>query len=101
MIDLEACLESAVAAGARSILLISGQPLAMRIGETVETPHGSSSLTFHDTQAVVEQILPPTHQEALDRDGAVEFPFRIGPHRGTATVFFGQGAHNIVLHLGL
>ncbi len=101
MIDLDACLEAAQAAGARSLLMIVGQPIAMRLGETVETPFGPARLTYQQTQSIVEQILPQDQVALLESQGAVEIPFRRGIIQGSATIFFGQGSHNIVLHLGL
>jgi hypothetical protein len=99
--DLDAMITAAQSAGARTLLLVAGQPVAMRVGESVETPFGRTSLSFHQTQAWAEQLLSPAAAEELNQQGTVEVPFRTPSASGHATIFFGQGSHNIVLHLGI
>jgi len=89
----------AAAAGARTLLLVANQPPAVRIGSEVRTPFGSTPLRFRDTEAIALAILDERARLELDTNGSVETPFGIAGIRGTVTVFYGGGCHNLVFHL--
>jgi Tfp pilus assembly pilus retraction ATPase PilT len=102
MMTLEDYFETARQLGASSIILTVGQPAAFRVAGEVQTPYGPRLLSWQETAALVEEMmLPKELAESLESDGAVEFPLRRGAYRAEVSVYFGQGAHNIVFRVGL
>lgn len=99
MTDLEAMLQHAMACGAQSLLLTAGNPPALRIGGVVQAMPGHERLRFQDTEAVARRLLTDDQATALELEGSVEVPFRIGSVQGHAAVFYGMGCHNVVMHL--
>lgn len=94
------CLTVARRDGATRLQVLAGQPPRMRLGEELSGPIQDEAFHFRDTQQIVEELLEANEAAELDRDGSVEVaaPPEWGI-TGTVTVFFGNGCHNLVVHL--
>lgn len=92
-------LRAAAQHGAATVLYLVGRPPVWRIGRELQPPLDSHPLTFHDTQALVAQLLSPAERQWLDERGNVETSFEVEGVRGHLTVFYGMGAHNLVFYL--
>lgn len=98
-IGLGEFLRLAAERGASTVLYLVGRPPVMRIGRELQPPLESRPLTFHETAAMVEQLLSPTELQFMNEHGNVETTFEIGGISGKLTVFFGLGCHNLVFYL--
>lgn len=71
----------------------------MRIGRELQPPLENKPLTFHETQALAEQLLTPAEIQLMNEKGNVETTFCVSGVSGRLTVFYGLGAHNLVFYL--
>jgi len=97
--SLEEMIALAHERGANTLLFLVGNPPVIRVGRELQPPLHPRPLTFHDTQALIERLLTPREINFMNEHGNVETRFQVAGVEGTLTVFFGQGAHNLVFHL--
>ncbi|MCX7626330.1 MAG: hypothetical protein N2Z21_08995 [Candidatus Sumerlaeaceae bacterium] len=84
---------------ATTVLYLVGSPPVMRIGRELQPPMENRPLTFHETEAMVEELLSPTEIQFMNEKGNVETTFNVGGVQGRLTVFYGLGCHNLVFYL--
>jgi Tfp pilus assembly pilus retraction ATPase PilT len=89
----------AASQGAGSVLFLVGNPPVMRVGRALQPPLDTRPLTFHETLAMVRDVLSGRAANVIEEHGSVEAHFSIGGVTGMVTVFYGQGSHNLVFHL--
>lgn len=92
-------LSEAAERGASSVLFLVGNPPAIRIGRALQPPLAEPSLTFHDTEAIVNQLTDGTQLTTLHSTDNFEMPFNIAGVTGMVTIFYSQGAHSLVFYL--
>lgn len=94
-------LALAASQGAGSVLFLVGRPPVFRVNGALQPPLPEPPLSFHDTAAMVDSLVDGTRLTMLHTDDSIEMPFQIGGVEGTVTIFYGQGAHNLVFHIGV
>lgn len=94
------CIGIAQSSGASKLQIFAGQPPRMRVAGQLSEPLQPESFHFNDTQSMVELLLTPDELQTLDKDGSVDItpPFDWHP-ASSVTVFFGNGCHNLIVHL--
>lgn len=92
-------LQLAAARGASRVLFMVGHAPVIRVEGALEPLEEQPLLSFYDTQEIARQLLSEQQDHALDENGSVELPFEIGQVRGSVTIFYGQGSHQIVFYL--
>lgn len=84
---------------ASTVLYLVGSPPVMRIGRELQPPIENRPLTFHETEALVNQLLSPQEIQFMNEKGNVETTFDVAGIHGRLTVFYGLGCHNLVFYL--
>lgn len=103
--ELDVLIQSAINAGATRLLILAGKPVVCRIDGKLSEPMFPGRLHFRQTEALTKAVLNEQQMSLLDADGSVEFtyqPLEENSNRHSPvliTVFFGDGAHNLVIHL--
>ena len=90
----------AASQGAGSVLFLVGRPPVFRVNGALQPPLPEPPLTFQDTEAMVGSLVDGARLTMLHTNDSFEMPFRVGGVEGTVTIFYGQGAHNLVFHIG-
>ena len=110
--DFLRLIENARAKRARRLLILSGKPVVFRIGNDL-LKVTNYNLHFNQTESLANVLLSPSDAQLLEKDGAVEFEFDIekdnnsngisssgmNDHPIRINIFFGEGAHNVVVFL--
>ncbi len=104
--ELDILIQSAVNGGATRLLILAGKPIVCRIDGKLSEPMFPGRLHFSQTEALTKAILTDEQMAHLDVDGSVDFTYQPPPDENSTpyspvliTVFFGDGAHNLVIHL--
>ncbi len=95
----EEILELAASLGASRVLFLAGQPPVYRIGRALQPPLPEPPLHFLDTEAIASRLLEGRDGQVEQVDDNLEVPFVVRGVKGRATIFFAQGAHNVVFYL--
>lgn len=112
--DLLRLIQMAQTQRARRLLILSGKPVALRIGHDL-SKITDYALHFNQTESLAKALLSPSQIQDLDKDGAVEFDFPIDQisnsngsslESGSAgqvriNIFYGEGAHNVIVFMGV
>jgi len=99
MDDLAWLVALAQSRGASRLLILSGKPLVARKNGELTPPLLPSRVHFSQVERLVSALLTQQQHDALNRDGELELVHDFRGRPCPVTVFYGDGAHNIIIHL--
>lgn len=104
--DLDSLIRTARNAGATRLLILAGKPIVCRVDGKLSEPLFPGRLHFSQTEALVRAVLQEEQTASLDADGSIEFSYSPSSDEDSSshspvviTIFYGDGAHNLVVHL--
>lgn len=110
--DLQKLLGTARQHSAEKLLLLAGKKIIYRANGKLSPPLNDKPLHFAQTQALAQALLGPPHDNELEETGSTEFEFPLEGNRNGSSesaaglpasirinIFYGEGAHNIIITL--
>lgn len=97
--DLNHLIIEGRAKSASRILILAGKPLLFRINGELTPPLNPTPLHFKQTQSLAGALLSPEQVLILDEAGAVEIQYSGADIPAAINIFFGDGAHNLIVFL--
>ena len=100
--DLDALIALARVAGATRLLILPGKPVVYRVGGQLSEPVMAGRVHFSQTERLIAALLSDEQKADLDVNGDLDmnYPPSDGGEPVQIQVFYGDGAHNLVIFLG-
>ncbi len=99
--DLAKLIQEAQDRKASRLLILAGKSIVCRVEGKLSPPMLPERIHFRQTQALADALLNEEQQHKLDADGSVEIDYKVDgqPEPLSMNIFFGDGAHNVVVFL--
>lgn len=101
--DLDRLVALAREQGASKLLILAGKPVLARVNGRLSDPLLPGRIHFRQSELLAAALLSPEAAERLDQEGSVEIDYSPAAPAGALplriNVFFGDGAHNLVVFL--